>query len=588
MAHRRDWKFGYEGRYRRTMSPSPPTHRPEVDSPPPPPPPPAGIGRSVSYAAPRTEEGNATSPRLKTATSTGRLTEGGSKVARQPSTTVVFTDAELRAFRAREQGARERARELLSTSATADSEDKENMRETNGAVVEAVSHPRRQYSCELLPPRPASPEQDPAASPVSPPSPAAPAAYRSPMADAKSERFAAYRKYSELKPSCKPAVVSPTAASVATDSQSGAGSPQPAAVVRTDSGRVPAEVPPPPPAAASPPAPPAVTQLVTPTVTQLVTPAAPQAATPPPMGRAKLAEELECERLSRAFVSRAAVDNRLQNLLVPGPGHRTSAHYIQGLFDLPLTQVGSRKPGQATLGTALAPVTSPVGSPDKPPSETSPLRPDSAYFTTSASKAKFLTQYGRDVSADQSLKNVKDVEEVKRQQEELAARISRKLEILREEQQAIRQEIETNAALGAAVAARVQQTAAPAEADKYATYVEQVGTITSLLLGLSGRLARAENAFSSLGEGDADERANLTSKRDKLCEQLEEARKLKLNIDRRSEQVNVLLRSYLSEDELADYQHFIQMKAKLIMDAREIDDKLRLGEEQLSALTQHA
>ena len=80
MAHRRDWKFGYEGRYRRTMSPSPPTHRPEVDSPPPPPPPPpAGIGRSVSYAAPRTEEGNATSPRLKTATSTGRLTDGGSK-----------------------------------------------------------------------------------------------------------------------------------------------------------------------------------------------------------------------------------------------------------------------------------------------------------------------------------------------------------------------------------------------------------------------------------------------------------------------------------------------------------------------------
>ena len=47
--------------------------------------------------------------------------------------------------------------------------------------------------------------------------------------------------------------------------------------------------------------------------------------------------------------------------------------------------------------------------------ETSPLRPDSAYFTTSASKAKFLAQYGRDVSADQSLKHVHNVEEVKRQ-----------------------------------------------------------------------------------------------------------------------------------------------------------------------------
>ena len=93
-------------------------------------------------------------------------------------------------------------------------------------------------------------------------------------------------------------------------------------------------------------------------------------------------------------------------------------------------------------------------------------------------------------------------------QEELASRISRKLDILRVEQQAVRQEIETNVALGAAVSARVEQLAQPAEADKYATYVEQIGTITSLLLGLSGRLARAENALVSLGEQDADERVS--------------------------------------------------------------------------------
>ena len=72
----------------------------------------------------------------------------------------------------------------------------------------------------------------------------------------------------------------------------------------------------------------------------------------------------------------------------------------------------------------------------------------------------------------------------------------------------MRQEIETNVALGAAVSARVEQLAQPAEADKYATYVEQIGTITSLLLGLSGRLARAENALVSLGEQDADERVS--------------------------------------------------------------------------------
>lgn len=88
------------------------------------------------------------------------------------------------------------------------------------------------------------------------------------------------------------------------------------------------------------------------------------------------------------------------------------------------------------------------------------------------------------------------------------SRISRKLEILRSEQQAVRQEIATNALLGETVAARVQQLAAPAEADKYATYVEQIGTITSLLLGLSGRLARAENALGSLSQQDTDERVS--------------------------------------------------------------------------------
>lgn len=45
-----------------------------------------------------------------------------------------------------------------------------------------------------------------------------------------------------------------------------------------------------------------------------------------------------------------------------------------------------------------------------------------------------------------------------------------------------------------------------------------------------------------------------------------------------------MLNKYLTEDQYADYDHFIKMKAKLIMDAREIDDKIKLGEEQQKAL----
>ena len=74
-------------------------------------------------------------------------------------------------------------------------------------------------------------------------------------------------------------------------------------------------------------------------------------------------------------------------------------------------------------------------------------------------------------------------------------RLDKKVVVLRAEQEAVREEGELNEALGARVASRVSAVARPAEASKYRLHVEEVGKITSLLLGLSGRLARAENAL---------------------------------------------------------------------------------------------
>lgn len=45
-----------------------------------------------------------------------------------------------------------------------------------------------------------------------------------------------------------------------------------------------------------------------------------------------------------------------------------------------------------------------------------------------------------------------------------------------------------------------------------------------------------------------------------------------------------ILQNALTPDEYADYDYFINMKAKLIVDSREIADKIKLGEEQLNAL----
>lgn len=65
---------------------------------------------------------------------------------------------------------------------------------------------------------------------------------------------------------------------------------------------------------------------------------------------------------------------------------------------------------------------------------------------------------------------------------------------------------------------------------------------------------------------------------------MDEAKILKENIDRRSAQVSSFLQKYLTVEEYADYHHFVKMKAKLIIDAREIDDKIKLGVEQMDAL----
>lgn len=76
----------------------------------------------------------------------------------------------------------------------------------------------------------------------------------------------------------------------------------------------------------------------------------------------------------------------------------------------------------------------------------------------------------------------------------------------------------------------------------------------------------------------------METKRDRLLEQLEEAKSLKDDIDRRGMNISKILMKTLSNEEYADFDYFINMKAKLIVDSREVADKIKLGEEQLTSL----
>ncbi|XP_076678285.1 shroom isoform X3 [Andrena cerasifolii] len=321
-----------------------------------------------------------------------------------------------------------------------------------------------------------------------------------------------------------------------------------------------------------------------------------------PLCRKKLPEEIECEELGRDLASQLSPNDKLVPLLVPAPEHKKPTDYVSGLFRVEAT-LQPRPRRRLSLEESTTPC-SENGADDERKHETvpstpvtplsadstSPLSPTSAYFTTSEGKARFLTRYSHDVTVE-GLTRQEDAPTViptdsldlRQKKEELMMRLDKKLVVLRAEQEAVREEGEMNEALGARVSTRISAVARPAESSKYRLHVEEVGKITSLLLGLSGRLARAENALYGM-PADHAERKILESKRDKLMDQLEEAKILKSNIDKRSVNVSTILSKYLNEEEFADYQHFINMKAKLIVDGREILDKVKLGEEQLAAL----
>lgn len=77
---------------------------------------------------------------------------------------------------------------------------------------------------------------------------------------------------------------------------------------------------------------------------------------------------------------------------------------------------------------------------------------------------------------------------------------------------------------------------------------------------------------------------SLLEKQRVLIQQHEDAKELKENLDRREGIVSDILASYLSQDSLADYAHFVRMKSALLIEQRELEDKIHLGEEQLKCL----
>uniref|UniRef100_A0A3P8V9N4 ASD2 domain-containing protein n=1 Tax=Cynoglossus semilaevis TaxID=244447 RepID=A0A3P8V9N4_CYNSE len=163
--------------------------------------------------------------------------------------------------------------------------------------------------------------------------------------------------------------------------------------------------------------------------------------------------------------------------------------------------------------------------------------------------------------------------------------LSRKLKVLGEAQQSLQEDIVENVALGVRVEARVQQLCQPKQLEKFRTFVGDLDRVLSLLLSLLGRLARVDNALNSLEDDPAaKERQTLLEKKQLLLQQHKDAEELKESVERRQCLVYDILSFQLTNDDLDDFTHFVKMKSSLIVEQRNLEDKIKLGEEQLACL----
>ncbi|KAM9388645.1 protein Shroom2 isoform 1-T1 [Phaethornis superciliosus] len=302
----------------------------------------------------------------------------------------------------------------------------------------------------------------------------------------------------------------------------------------------------------------------------------------------KTLEDWKSEELAREIVGR---DKSLAEILDPNVKIKTTMDLMVGIFpkDEHLLEEAQQR------RKLLPKVPSPKISEEKKEEQSNPsaisLTTNSTYYSTSAPKAELLIKM-KDMQEQQQQQQSEDDSEdeldhdLSEKKQELIDSISRKLQVLREARETLLEDIQANNILGEEVEAIVKEVCKSNEFDKFKMFIGDLDKVVNLLLSLSGRLARVENALNNLDENTSpEERRTLVEKQKLLTQQHEDAKELKENLDRRERIVFDILANYLSEENLADYEHFVKMKSALIIEQRELEDKIKLGEEQLKCLT---
>lgn len=291
----------------------------------------------------------------------------------------------------------------------------------------------------------------------------------------------------------------------------------------------------------------------------------------------KTSEDIRTEALAKEIVHQ---DKSLADILDPDSRMKTTMDLMEGLFPRDAGVLKDSAERRAVDSTARRAGWEAETSDHKEAAGVLVNCP--AYYNVSAAKAELLNKI-KDMPEE--LREEEEQEDVNEKKAELIGSLTHKLETLQEAKGSLLADIRLNNALGEEVEALISELCKPNEFDKYKMFIGDLDKVVNLLLSLSGRLARVENVLSGLGEdASKEERSSLNEKRKVLAGQHEDARELKENLDRRERVVLDILANYLSAEQLQDYQHFVKMKSTLLIEQRKLDDKIKLGQEQVRCL----
>ncbi|KAJ7426937.1 protein Shroom1 isoform X1 [Willisornis vidua] len=293
-----------------------------------------------------------------------------------------------------------------------------------------------------------------------------------------------------------------------------------------------------------------------------------------PRRRLQCPHDQRCQELVLEIIAK---DRSLVDILMPHPDRKTALDLMEGLFPVNISMLDKshRKKGNVQHVQEDDRKSHRDGSEECPEPE-----------NEAKQRSKDPACKGNQV-LDRIRGSTRDPDDITSKKLELMGRLRTNLQSLWQEREQVLQESRECAQLGEGLEATVRDLCQPNEVERYLMFIGDLEKVVNLLLCLSSRLARVQNALSRVdGSTDAEEKHSLWERLQLLSRQREDAKELKEHLERRGRVVSAILARYLTDQQLHNYQHFVQAKTSLLIEQKDLEEQMKFLEEQIETLEQ--